>query len=97
MPRGNIRVVVTTADACHQLECQLVTILGEKYFFREFDTLGTKYYLDIFGVGVEDGRINILRYLHRLGCQVVYATFREPSVYATFRESIPTKGVVMST
>ena len=34
MPGGNIRVVVTTADACQQLECQPVTILGEKYFFE---------------------------------------------------------------
>ena len=88
LPRGNIRVMVTTADACQQLECQPVTILGERYFFREFDSLETKYYLDVFGVGVEDERINILRSLHRLGCQVVYATFRE---------TIPTKGVVMST
>ena len=79
--------MVTTADACQQLECQPVTILGEKYFFREFDSLETKYYLDVFGVGVEDERINILRSLHRLGCQVVYATFRE---------TVPSKGVVMS-
>ena len=88
MPRGNIRVMVTTADACQQLESQTVTILGEKYFFREFDSLETKYYLDVFGVSVEDERINILHSLHRLGCQVVYATFRE---------TIPTKGVVIST
>ncbi|CCI44893.1 unnamed protein product [Albugo candida] len=71
-----------------QLECQPVTILGEKYFFREFDTLETKYYLDVFGVGVEEERNNILRALHQLGCQVVYDTFRE---------TVPTKEVVMST
>ena len=65
-----------------------MTVLGEKYFFREFDTLEKKYYLDVFSVGVEEDRTNILRSLHQLGCQVVYDTFRE---------TIPTKAVVMST
>ncbi|CCI11709.1 unnamed protein product [Albugo candida] len=80
MPGGNIRVMVTTADACQQLECQPVTILGEKYFFRELDTLETKYYLDVFGVGVEEEPNNILRALHKVGCQVAYDSFRETKV-----------------
>nr|CCA20180.1 AlNc14C87G5575 [Albugo laibachii Nc14] len=49
LPGGNIRVMVTTEDAFHQLECQPVNILGAKYFFRERNTLNTKYHLDIFG------------------------------------------------
>ena len=64
-----------------------MTILGEKYFFREFDTLETKYYLDVFGV-VEEERNNILHAFHQLGCQVVYGAFGD---------TIPTKEVVMST
>ncbi|CCI11546.1 unnamed protein product [Albugo candida] len=86
MPGGNIRVMVTTADTCQQLECQPVIILGQKHFFREFDTLKTKYYLDVFGVGVEEERNNILRALHKLGCQVGYGNFRE---------TVPTKEVVI--
>lgn len=65
-----------------------VNILGAKYFFREYNTLDTKYYLDIFGVDVEEERLSILRSLHKLGCQVVYDTFRKVA---------PTKHIVMST
>nr|CCA16780.1 AlNc14C25G2523 [Albugo laibachii Nc14] len=30
LPGGNIRVMVTTEDACHELECQLANIPGAK-------------------------------------------------------------------
>ena len=88
MPGENIRVMVITADACQQLECRPVTIVGGRYIFREFDTLEKKYYLDVFGVGVEEEWDHILRALQQLGCQVVYDTFRE---------TVPTKEVMMST
>nr|CCA18924.1 AlNc14C59G4387 [Albugo laibachii Nc14] len=88
LPGENIRVMVTTEDACQQLECQPVNIIGEKYFFREYNSLESKYHLDVFGVGVEDERVGLLRSLHKLGC---------PVVYDTFREAIPTKGVFVST
>nr|CCA23005.1 AlNc14C176G8117 [Albugo laibachii Nc14] len=88
LPGGNIRLMVTTEDACQQLECQSVNILGETFFPREYNSLEFKYHLDVFGVGVEDERVGLLRSLNKIGC---------PVVYDTFREAIPTKGVAMST
>nr|CCA22214.1 AlNc14C147G7433 [Albugo laibachii Nc14] len=88
MPGANIRVMVTTEDACHLLECQPVNFFGEKSFFREYNILENKYYLDIFGVGLDEERVHVLRSLHLLGCKVVYETFRE---------AVPTKHVAMST
>lgn len=58
------------------LECQPVTILGDKYCYEDFDTLEAKYQLDVFGVSVEEERKSILRSLHKLVFQVVYDTFR---------------------
>ena len=53
IPGGNLRVYVTSEEACHKLTNQEVTILGNRYTFREFDHLGSKYFLDVFGVNPE--------------------------------------------
>lgn len=31
--------MVTSTDACELIECQSVTVLGEKFFFKEYNTL----------------------------------------------------------
>ena len=88
IPGGNLRVYVTSEENCQKLTDQEVTILGNKYSFREFDLLGSKYFLDVFGVspGMECGRI--ARALHDLGCDIIYENFRE---------AIAGKAITMST
>lgn len=81
MPGAIFRWWFSARDACQQLEFQPVTILGAQYFLQEFDSLESKYFLDIIVVGG-------VRSLHSLGCV---------AVYTTFRETLPCKGVVMWT
>lgn len=50
---GNVCVMVRPTVACKQLECQSVTVLGEKYFFKEYGTLERRYYMNVSGVGLE--------------------------------------------
>ena len=88
IPGGNLRVYVTSEENCQKLTDQEVTILGKKYSFREFDLLGSKYFLDVFGVspGMECGRI--AHALHDIGCDIIYENFRE---------AIAGKAITMST
>ena len=88
IPGGNLKVYVTSEEHCHKLAHQEVTILGNRYSFREYDILGSKYFLDVFGVnpGTECGRL--ARALHELGCDIIYDNFRE---------AIAGKAITMST
>lgn len=51
--------MLTSTDASEKLECELVTVLGEKYFFKEYDTSNRRHYLDVFSVGLEVEREGI--------------------------------------
>ena len=79
---------MTSEEHCHKLANQQVTILENRYYFREYDILGSKYFLDVFGVnpGTECGRL--ARALHELGCNIIYDNFRE---------AIAGKAITMST
>ena len=85
---GNLRVYVTNEENCQKLANQEVTILGARYSFREFDLLGSRYYIDVFGVTTETECGRIARALHELGCDISYANFRE---------AIAGKAITMST
>lgn len=88
LPGRNVCVMVTSTDACEQLEWQSVTVLGKSSFFKEYDTLDSRYYLDVFGVGVVVERLGILKSLHEKKCGLPLDTFREAN---------SSKGVAMST
>ncbi|KAL0587057.1 hypothetical protein ABG067_003397 [Albugo candida] len=81
LERGYRNLLEAYLDELQALQEAVETFVG-------YDEICANYYLDVFGVGVEEERNNILRALHKLGCQVVYDTFRE---------TIPTREVVMST
>nr|CCA18141.1 AlNc14C46G3696 [Albugo laibachii Nc14] len=49
--RGYLRVLVTGEAVCQQLAHESITILGNQYTFWEYDILGTRYFLDVFGLG----------------------------------------------
>ncbi|KAF1318504.1 hypothetical protein FI667_g13907, partial [Globisporangium splendens] len=77
MPGGNLRVKVKSKEACVRLERTKVNILGGVFTFKEFDSLGDKYYLDIANVDCDMDTDVILHRLFLLGCKPVYDTFRE--------------------
>ncbi|KAF1331678.1 putative Pollike protein, partial [Globisporangium splendens] len=77
MPGGNLRVKVKSKEVCVRLERTKVNILGGVFTFKEFDSLGDKYYLDIANVDCDMGTDVILHRLFLLGCKPVYDTFRE--------------------
>nr|CCA19835.1 AlNc14C80G5247 [Albugo laibachii Nc14] len=77
LPGGNLRLLVTTEAVCQLLANETVTLLGNQYSFRDFDILGSRYFLDIFGLGPEISTSTIIFALHRLGCDILYENYRE--------------------
>ena len=77
MPGGNLRLLVTSEEVCQKLAHETVTLMGNQYSFREFDVLGSRYFMDVFGIGPEMSTITVASALHRLGCDVLYENFRE--------------------
>ena len=62
---------------CQQLAHEKVTILGNQYSFRKYDILGSRYFLDIFGIGPEICPSSIASALYSIGCDILYAHYRE--------------------
>ena len=77
LPPGNLRLLVTSEEVCQKLAHEKITLMGNQYSFREFDVLGSRYFMDVFGIGPEMSTITIASALHRLGCDVLYENFRE--------------------
>lgn len=77
LPGSNFRLLVTEEEVCQKLPHEKVTILGNQYSFCEFDILGSRFFLDSFGIGPEISTMNIASAFHRLGCDVLYENFRE--------------------
>nr|CCA15716.1 AlNc14C14G1633 [Albugo laibachii Nc14] len=77
LPGGNLRLLVTTEAVCQLLANETVTLLGNQYSFRDFDILGSRYFLDIFGLGSEISASTIMFALHSLGCDILYENYRE--------------------
>ncbi|CCI46830.1 unnamed protein product [Albugo candida] len=77
LPGGNLRLLITEEEVCQRLANEKVRILGNSYSFREFDILGSRFFLDIFGIGPEMSTLKLASALHRLGCDVLYENFRE--------------------
>ena len=77
LPGGNLRLLVTSEEVCQKLARETITLMGNQYSFREFDVLGSRYFLDVFGIGPEMSTLTIASALHRLGCDVLYENYRE--------------------
>nr|CCA18928.1 AlNc14C59G4391 [Albugo laibachii Nc14] len=77
LPGDNLRLLVTEEEVCQKLTHEKVTFLDNQYSLREFDILGSRFFLDIFGIGPELSTMNVASALHRLGCDVLYENFRE--------------------
>ncbi|CCI50852.1 unnamed protein product [Albugo candida] len=77
LPGGNLRLLVTSEEVYQKLAHETVTLMGNQYTFREFDVLGSRYFMDVFGTGPEMSTITVASALHRLGCDVLYENFRE--------------------
>nr|CCA17457.1 AlNc14C35G3128 [Albugo laibachii Nc14] len=88
LPGGNLRLLVRSEEVCQQLAHEQVTILGKQHVFREYDLLGSRYYLDIFGLGPDISTSSIAAALHSLGCDILYDNFRE---------AVASKGISMPT
>ncbi|KAL0591439.1 hypothetical protein ABG067_001471, partial [Albugo candida] len=81
LPGGNLRLLVKSEEVCQKLDHERITLMGNQYSFREFDVLGSRYFMDVFGIGPEMFTIIIASALHRLGCDVLYENFREVLAY----------------
>nr|CCA18769.1 AlNc14C56G4239 [Albugo laibachii Nc14] len=53
LPGGELRLLATSEELCQQLAHEKVTILGNEYAFQEYDLLGSRYFLDIFGLDLK--------------------------------------------
>lgn len=77
LSRESVRVMVTSTNACEELDCQSVTALSDKFLSEEFETLDRRYYLDALGTGLEVEREGILQSLHEKKCGILLDTFQE--------------------
>ena len=65
-----------------------MTILGNQYSFREYDILGSRCFLDIFGLGPDISPSDITLALYSAECDILYAHYHE---------AVASQGIAMST